>query len=99
MQRKVTHAEVLYLFRTTIAKIQRNSLVSSHSDIAMRELGDLWDNYANSYGYTMFAVYQSATHWSSHPITKGNPQMVTRKREGQVIAMMNSRQWNEMIGG
>jgi len=99
MQRKVTNAEVLYLFRTTIAKVQRNSLVSSHSDIAMRELGDLWDNYANSYGYTMFAVYQSATHWSSHPITKGNPQMVTRKREGQVIAMMNSRQWNEMIGG
>jgi hypothetical protein len=99
MQRKVYDEQVNILFKTTLAKISRNSLVNSHSDIAMRELGDLWDHYCNSYGHTMFAVYQSATHWSSHPITKGNPQMVSRKREKQVINMMNSRIWNEMIGG
>lgn len=99
MQRKVTNAEVEYLFKNTLAKSQRNSLVSSHSDIAMRELGDLWDKYNHSYGNTMFAVYQSATHWSSHPITKGSKQLVTRRREEKVIAMMNSNYWKGIIGG
>ena len=99
MQRKVTYEQVNTLFARTLAKISRNSLVNSHSDIAMRELGDLWDHYRNSYGHTMFAVYQSATHWSSHPITKGNPQMVSRMREMKVINMMNSRIWNEILGG
>jgi len=98
MQQKVTNDQVHDLFKRTLAKVQRNSLVHSHSDIAMRELGDLWDHYATSYGATMFAVYQSATHWSSHPVTKGNPQMVSRMREMKVIQMMNNHRWMRMGG-
>lgn len=97
MKRKVTNAEVNWLFKNTLAKIQANSLAHVHSDNAMRELGDIWDNYNRSYGYTVFAVYQSATHWSSHPITKGNQQLVTRRREQKVIDMMNSNYWQTLI--
>lgn len=99
MQRKVTNLDVEHLFRKTLAKTKVNGLLQLHSDIAIRELGDLWDKYANAYGHTMFAVYQTATHWSSHPITRGSTELVSRRREQKVIDMMNSNYWNVLIGG
>lgn len=96
IQRKVRNVEVEYLFKNTLAKITYNLLSSGSSDIAMRELGDLYARYSRSYGDTMFAVYQAATHWSSHPITRGQAQLVIRRREQKVIDMLNSNHWLAM---
>ena len=98
MQRKVTHTDVEHLFKHTLAKTQVNKLLHIHSDFAIRELGDLWTKYSAAYGSTMFAVYQTATHWSSHPITRGSTELVSRRREQKVINMMNSRNWLSLIG-
>lgn len=97
LQRKVTDAEVQYLFKNTLARITHNLLSYGTSDNTMRDLGDQWVRYSNSYGNTMFAVYQTATHWSSHPITRGQIQLVIRRREQKVIDMLNSNYWKGMI--
>ena len=96
MQRKVTNVEVLHLFKNTLAKIAHNLLSHGTSNNAMRELGDAWNKYAIAYGNTMFAVYQTATHWSSHPITRGQKQLVIRRREQKVVDMLNSNYWLAM---
>ena len=97
LQRKVTDEEVQYLFKNTLARITHNLLSYGISDNTMRDLGDEWVRYSKSYGNTMFAVYQTATHWSSHPITRGQIQLVIRRREQKVIDMLNSNYWKEMI--
>lgn len=97
LQRKVNDAEVQYLFKNTLARITHNLLSYGSSDHVMRELGDIWNRYSSSYGHTMFAVYQAATHWSSHPITRGQAQLVIRRREQKVINMLNSNYWKGMV--
>jgi len=59
----------------------------------MYDLSNLWDKYRNSYGNTVFAVYQAVTDWSSHPVTRGSKELVKRRREQKVINMLNSNYW------
>jgi len=96
LQRKVTDVEVEYLFRKTLAKISNVFDTDNVSDRTIVVLGDLWNKYRNSYGRNLFAVYQTATEWSSHPITRGSRELVKRKREQQVIDMLNSNYWLAM---
>jgi len=96
IQRKVTNVEVEHLFRNTLAKISRIFDTNSFSDRTIIILGDLWNKYRSSYGSNLFAVYQAVTEWSSHPITKGSRELVKRKREQQVVDMLNSNYWLAM---
>lgn len=93
IQRKVTHVEVEHLFRNTLAKTKQVFDTDTYNDRTFIILGDLWNKYRNSYGSNLFAVYQTATEWSSHPITRGSRELVKRKREQQVIEMLNSNYW------
>jgi hypothetical protein len=96
IQRKVTHVEVEHLFRNTLAKTKQVFDTDTYNDRTFIILGDLWNKYRNSYGSNLFAVYQTATEWSSHPITRGSRELVKRKREQQVIEMLNSNYWLAM---
>lgn len=93
IQKKVTHVEVEHLFRNTLAKTKQVFDTSTYNDRTFVVLGDLWNKYRNSYGSNLFAVYQTATEWSSHPITRGSVELVKRKREQQVVEMLNSNFW------
>jgi len=94
MQKKVTNEDVSHLFKKTLAsEYARNSLVDHTKANVMRDLSHAWIRYAQKYGTTLFAVYQTATDWSSHPITKGALHNVSRKREKQVAEMMTSSEW------
>ena len=59
----------------------------------MHDLNDLWTKYQARYKQTLFAVYQTATDWASHPDTRGAIHNVSRKREKEVAKMMNSPEW------
>ena len=59
----------------------------------MRDLNKLYTEYDARYGNTLFAVYQTATDWSSHPVTKGAVHNVSRKREKEVAKMLTSSEW------
>ena len=94
MQKKVTNEDVSNLFKKTLAsEYARNSLVDHTKANVMKDLSNAWERYAQKYGTTLFAVYQTATDWSSHPITKGALHNVSRKRERQVAEMMTSSEW------
>ena len=96
IQRKVTNVEVEHLFKNTLAKVSRIFDTNSFSDRTIIILGDLWNKYSSSYGSNLFAVYQAVTEWSSHPITRGSRELVKRKREQQVVDMLNSNYWLAM---
>jgi hypothetical protein len=96
IQRKVTNVEVEHLFKNTLAKVSRIFDTNSFSDRTIIILGDLWNKYRSSYGSNLFAVYQTVTEWSSHPITRGSRELVKRKREQQVVDMLNSNYWLAM---
>ena len=94
MQKKVTNEDVSHLFKKTLAsEYARNSLVDHTKANVMKDQSNAWERYAEKYGTTLFAVYQTATDWSSHPITKGALHNVSRKREKQVAEMMTSSEW------
>ena len=94
MQKKVTNEDVSNLFKKTLAsEYARNSLVDHTKANVMKDLNNSWEIYEKRYGPTLFAVYQTATDWSSHPITKGALHNVSRKRERQVAEMMTSSEW------
>ena len=93
IQKKVTHIEVEHLFKHTLCKTKQVFDINTYNDRTFVVLGDLWNKYRNSYGSNLFAVYQTATEWSSHPITRGSVEIVKRKREQQVIDMLNSNYW------
>ena len=46
----------------------------------------------------LFSVYQTATDWATHPITRGAVYNVSRKREKQVAEMMQSKYWENLYG-
>ena len=97
MQKKVDVLEVNHLFKKTLAsEYARNSLMDHTKSNVMKDLNNAWQRYENKYGSTLFAVYQTATDWASHPVTKGAVHNVSRKREKQVAEMMTSSQWMEM---
>ena len=94
MQKKVTNEDVSNLFKKTLAsEYARNSLVDHTKANVMKDLSNAWERYEQRYGPTLFAVYQTATDWSSHPVTKGALHNVSRKREKQVAEMMTSSEW------
>ena len=97
MQKKVTIDVVSHLFKKTLAsQYARKSLIDHTSANVMKDLNNAWEKYEQKYGPTLFAVYQTATHWSSHPVTKGALHNVSRKREKQVAEMMTSSEWLEL---
>jgi len=97
MQKKVTTDATKNLFQKTLASTYaKKSLIDHTKSNVMKDLNNAWQRYENKYGSTLFAVYQTATDWASHPYTKGAVHNVSRKREKQVAEMMTSNQWMEM---
>ena len=97
MQKKVTTDATSNLFKKTLASTYaKKSLMDHTKSNVMKDLNNAWQKYENKYGSTLFAVYQTATDWASHPVTKGAVHNVSRKREKQVAEMMTSSQWMEM---
>ena len=94
MQKKVTADAVSHLFKKTLAsQYAKKSLIDHTSANVMKDLDNSWEKYEQKYGPTLFAVYQTATDWSSHPVTKGAEYNVSRKREKQVAEMLSSSEW------
>ena len=94
MQKKVTTDETSNLFKQTLASsYAKKSLIDHTKSNVMKDLNNAWQRYEQKYGSTLFAVYQTATDWASHPITKGAEHNVSRKREKQVAEMMTSSEW------
>ena len=45
----------------------------------------------------MYAVYQTATHWATHPEGRGNPHNKLRTRSMKVTDMLGSQEWHTLL--
>ena len=93
MQKQVKVSDVKHLFKKTLANRYTKLDIDDTSENTMKDLNELWTRYVARYKSTLFAVYQTATDWSSHPDTRGAIHNVSRKREKEVAKMMNSPEW------
>ena len=53
----------------------------------------LYNKYSTRYGQNMFAVFQTATDWSTHVTTKGKVYNVQERRGSRVRDMKNNEIW------
>ena len=93
MQKSVKLNDVTHLFKKTLANRYTKLDIDDTSENIMHDLNKEYTKYDARYGNTLFAVYQAATHWSSHPDTRGAIHNVSRKREKEVAKMLNSPEW------
>jgi len=93
MQKRVSSIDVTHMFKKTLANKYTKLDIDDTSENVMRDLNEEYTRYNEKYGNTLFAVYQTATHWASHPDTRGAIHNVSRKREKEVAKMMNSSEW------
>ena len=93
MQKQVKVSDVKHLFKKTLANKYTKLDIDDTSENIMEDLNELWTRYVARYKCTLFAVYQTATDWASHPVTRGAIHNVSRKREKEVAKMLNSSEW------
>ena len=93
MQKQVKVSDVKHLFKKTLANRYTKLDIDDTSENIMEDLNVLWTRYVARYKCNLFAVYQTATDWASHPVTRGAIHNVSRKREKEVAKMMNSPEW------
>ena len=93
MQKQVKVSDVKHLFKKTLANKYTKLDIDDTSENIMEDLNELWTRYVARYKCTLFAVYQTATDWASHPVTRGAVHNVSRKREKEVAKMLNSSEW------
>ena len=93
MQKQVKVSDVKHLFKKTLANKYTKLDIDDTSENIMEDLNVLWTRYVARYKCNLFAVYQTATDWASHPDTRGAIHNVSRKREKEVAKMMNSPEW------
>ena len=96
VKRNVKPDTVKHLFENTIAQI-KDEIYPRVSDYRMRELSNHWDTYKGRYGSNLYAVYQTATHWASHPEGRGLSANKVRTRSDQVVDMLESNDWNTLL--
>ena len=63
----------------------------------MKALKEMYSRYANKYGENLFAVFQTATDWSTHVKTKGKVYNVQERRNGRVQSMLTSEMWKDHL--
>ena len=63
----------------------------------MDTLNKLYVKYSNRYGNNIFAVFQTATDWSTHVQTKGKIYNVQERRGSRVRDMMTNEIWLDHI--
>ena len=93
MQKQVKVSDVKHLFKKTLANKYTKLDIDDTSENIMEDLNELWTRYVARYKCNLFAVYQTATDWASHPVTRGAVHNVSRKREKEVAKMLNSSEW------
>ena len=94
VEKPITLLTAKQLFQQTLAFIPRDNQISKYySDIQMNTLIKLYKKYTDIYGENIFAVFQTATDWSTHVNTKGKIYNVQERRGSRVRDMMNHEIW------
>ena len=91
----IAYTTVLTLFKQELAWVNNDKPNQWWSEIQMKALKELYSKYANKYGENLFAVFQTATDWSTHVETKGKIYNVQERRNSRVQSMLISDMWRD----
>ena len=98
LEKQINLWTVKQLFQQTLAFTNQDTHTKSwYSDIAMNTLNALYVKYSARYGHNMFAVFQTATDWSTHVQTKGKIYNVQERRGSRVRDMMTNEIWLDHV--
>ena len=101
VEKTIAFLAVKELFRRTLAYQiplpNINHVQRMYSEFQMETLMRLYKKYTDRYGENLFAVFQTATDWSTHVETKGKVYNVQDRRNGRVHQMMNHDIWKESL--
>jgi len=95
-EHKVARDAVEDLFKRTLAKMPGKTSVQKVNNKQLEFLMSQYDKEVHELGQNKWAVYNTATYWSSHTGDTKNPEVTRRLREEAVTSMMNTNHW-EMV--
>ncbi len=94
IEKEIAFYTVKQLFQQTLAFTPQDDHAKAwYSDTQMDVLMKLYNKYSTRYGQNMFAVFQTATDWSTHVTTKGKVYNVQERRGSRVRDMKNNEIW------
>ena len=104
IEKEITYNTVMALFQRTLAyQMPTNThskVLQFYSDIQMESLRKLYQKYTDRYGENLFAVFQTATDWSTHiEKTRGKVYNVQERRQSRVDQMLADNTWREHLEG
>ena len=98
IEQAIAFVTVKQLFKQTLAFVPRDNHVQAfYSELAMDTLMKLYKKYTDRYGDNLFAVFQTATDWSTHVETKGKVYNVQNRRNARVHDMMKHEIWMDKL--
>jgi hypothetical protein len=93
---KITDLQALKLFEATLC-YQKSSQTALENDTVNQKQRTIlfghWCDYQDKLGSNLWALYNAATHWSTHTNDYANPSNKRRERENMVANMLKSNQW------
>lgn len=100
-QTPVSKNNVIKLFQNTLAYLPRTGEdMPPYSDRTLTHLMNIYDFNEDEVGSNKWAVYNTATEWSSHVEdtmkATSQPHRVRAQREAKVASMMKSREWTAL---
>jgi len=94
LEKSINLYTVKQLFKQTLAFTPRDTHTQPwYSENQMDVLSKLYKKYSDRYGENIFAVFQTATDWSTHVKTKGKIYNVQERRGSRIKDMMNNEIW------
>ena len=100
IEQTIRFVTVKQLFRKTLAYQEYNPINKisiPYSECQMDNLMKLYAKYTDRYGENLFAVFQTATDWSTHVETKGKVYNVQNRRNARVHDMMKHEIWMDRL--
>ena len=98
IEQAIAFVTVKQLFKQTLAFVPRDNHVQAfYSELTMDTLMKLYKKYTDRYGDNLFAVFQTATDWSTHVETKGKVYNVQNRRNARVHDMMKHEIWMDKL--
>jgi len=97
-QTGVREDAVQNLFKNTLAAAPTRSDPKAVNKTQLDGLLKQYDNERHKLGENAWAVFNTATHWSSHPdVKRADPAIVSHDRQAKVAAMLNSPEWDRIV--
>lgn len=94
----VREHQVQELFARTLAAAPKRTEPNAVNKVQLEGLMKQYDSERHKLGENAWAVFNTATYWSSHPdVKRADPAVVSHDRQAKVATMLNSPEWGRIV--